>query len=186
MYYTKIIDDEDMNQSMFEYLRDFDYEFIFESDNLIETKYSNNLLGVSQFNKFVKIVEKFTREKTIEIFEDSHSYNPYKDFNRDMKILAKNLYVRSQKCFVMWGLRNKSGDSFSVHNHWPSTWSFSYYLNPPEGASGLYFPDNDEEVKIEHGLLILFKGDTLHGVKKSNYDGYRYCVSGNISPKFHA
>jgi hypothetical protein len=177
--HTKIINDDEMNNRMFEYLRDFDYDFLPKGHELGQGSYSNNLFGLPQFDELVKIVEKFAREKSMEIMENSHAY---KDFNRDTKIFTKRLYVRSQKCHLMWGVRNKSGESVVVHDHWPSTWSFTYYLYPPKEAAGLYFPDYDKEVKIEHGLLILFKGDTLHGVKESTYDGYRYCVAGNISP----
>jgi len=180
--HTKIINDDEMNNRMFEYLRDFDYDFVPKGNELGQAGYSNNLFGLPQFDELVKIVEKFAREKSMEILENSHAY---KDFNRDTKIFTKRLYVRSQKCHLMWGMRNGSGESIAVHDHWPSTWSFTYYLYPPKEAAGLYFPDYDKEVKLEHGLLILFKGDTLHGVKESTYDGYRYCIAGNISPSFN-
>ena len=179
--YTKIIDNDAMNNRMFEYLRDFDYDFVPEGNELGQAGYSNTLLGLPQFDEFIKIVEKFGREKSMDILEGSHAY---KDFHRGMKIFTRRLYVRSQRCHLMWGMRNESGDSFRVHDHWPSTWSFTYYLNPPKGAAGLYFPTEDIEVDLHHGLLILFKGDTLHGVKESTYDGYRYCIAGNISPTF--
>lgn len=170
-----------MNNRMFEYLHNTDYDDVPDGNELGQAGYSNNLLGVPEFDEFVKIVERFSKEKTVEIFERSHAY---KDFNRGMKIFTRRLYVRSQRCHIMWSMRNESGDSFRVHDHWPSTWSFTYYLNPPKGAAGLYFPDYDKEIKIEHGLLILFKGDVLHGVKESTYEGYRYCIAGNISPTF--
>jgi hypothetical protein len=179
--YTKIINNDEMNNRMFEYLRDFDYDFVPEDNRLGQAGYSNSLLGLPQFDEFVKIVEKFGREKSMDILEGSHAY---KDFNRGMKIFTRRLYVRSQRCHLMWGMKQSSDEAFAVHDHWPSTWSFTYYLNPPKGAAGLYFPEYDKEIPIEHGLLILFKGDVMHGVKKSTYEGYRYCIAGNISPTF--
>jgi len=179
--FTTIIDNDEMNNRMFEYLSDTNFDPVPKDNGLGKAAYSNNLLGVPAFDEFIKIVEQFGRKKTTEIFERSHAY---KDIIREHKIFAKKIYVRTQKCHLMWGMKQSSGEVFTTHDHWPAMWAFTYYLNPPKDAAGLYFPEHDKEIPIEHGLLILFKGDVLHGVRESTYEGYRYCIAGNISPTF--
>ena len=86
----------------------------------------------------------------------------------------------------MWGMRYKSGEQAISHDHWPSIWSFVYYLNAPDGAPGLFFSEMGPQGgirKLEPGLLIMFPGHTLHGVKPEKFDGYRYVVSANVSEK---
>ena len=86
----------------------------------------------------------------------------------------------------MWGMRYKSGEQAIMHDHWPSIWSFVYYLNAPEGAPGLFFKEMGAQGgrrKLEPGLLIMFPGHTLHGVKPEKFKGYRYVVSANVVDK---
>ena len=89
------------------------------------------------------------------------------------------------KIDTMWGMKYKSEETAVGHNHWPATWSCVYYLNAPEGASGLLFNevgDQGVERKIEEGLLIFFPGDLVHSVRPSKFKGYRYAVSANFYP----
>ena len=83
----------------------------------------------------------------------------------------------------LWGVKYKSGEMTTPHAHWPSLWSFVYYINAPKNAPGLFFPDMGEqggERKIEPGLLIFFEGHIKHAVRPAKFKGYRYVVSGNI------
>tara|TARA_Y100000004_G_scaffold158080_1_gene184187 strand:+ start:3719 stop:4276 length:558 start_codon:yes stop_codon:yes gene_type:complete len=83
----------------------------------------------------------------------------------------------------LWGVKYKSGEMTTPHAHWPSLWSFVYYINAPKNAPGLFFPDMGEqggERKIEPGLLIFFEGHIKHEVRPAKFKGYRYVVSGNI------
>lgn len=91
-------------------------------------------------------------------------------FNRKISPIIKD----------MWGMKYKSEEIAIPHDHYPALLSCAYYINPPEGAPGLYFPEADIERKIENGLLILFEGNVKHGVKPTKYEGYRYVVSANI------
>lgn len=80
----------------------------------------------------------------------------------------------------MWGVKYKSEEVAIPHDHYPSTWSCVYYINPPKNAPGLYFPEADTEIKLENGLLILFEGNVKHEVRPAKYKGYRYVVSANL------
>ena len=83
----------------------------------------------------------------------------------------------------LWGMKYKSEDVAITHDHWPSIWSFAYYINAPKGAPGLFFPemgDQGGERNIEPGLLVFFEAHIKHAVRPAKFKGYRYVVSGNI------
>ena len=101
---------------------------------------------------------------------------------------SKERYNRVIKPVIsdMWGMRYKSGEQAIMHDHWPSIWSFVYYLNAPEGAPGLFFSEMGPQGgfrKLESGLLIMFPGYVQHGVQPQEFKGYRYVVSANVSEK---
>ena len=102
-----------------------------------------------------------------------------------IRIITLQIYkqVTQYTCSDMWGAKYKSGEGAIIHHHWPSTWSFVYYLTAPKNAPGLFFPDSNEEIEIEPGLLLVFKGDVAHGVKPTEFEGYRYIVAGNYLVK---
>jgi len=86
----------------------------------------------------------------------------------------------------LWGMKYKSEEMAVPHDHWPSIWSFAYFVNAPKGAPGLFFPDMGEqggERKLEPGLLIFFEGYIKHSVRPTKFKGYRYVVSGNIKER---
>ena len=94
-------------------------------------------------------------------------------YNVDVSLSLRNI----------WGMKYKSEEIAVPHDHWPALWSFAYYVNAPEGASGLFFPemgDQGGERKLEKGLLIFFQGHIRHAVRQSKFKGYRYVVSGNL------
>lgn len=83
----------------------------------------------------------------------------------------------------MWGLKYSSEDFATEHTHYPSLWSGCFYLNVPENCPNIEFLCGDtvwREVPITNGLLIIFEGNTMHRVRKTKFDGYRYAVSFNI------
>jgi len=178
MYFTKIIDDDEMNNEMLDYIENSSFDKspngIFSGEVLLDDDKS------SQFAKLKKYIEKFCKEKTREVLE--YPDNGYKNFTKLEKLYVHQTHVRNMKCINLWVTRSVSGNYITPHHHWPHVWGFTYYLNPPRGASGLYFPNHEEEVKLQHGLLILFKGDELHETKPSTYEGYRYCIAGNLMP----
>jgi hypothetical protein len=89
--------------------------------------------------------------------------------------------------FSMWGLKYKSSEYALEHNHYPATWSSAYYLNPPEGCPAIEFQNKTGEwfeVPVQHGLLLIFEGNTTHRVSKKEFVGDRYVVSSNIMHDF--
>jgi len=79
----------------------------------------------------------------------------------------------------VWGMKYKSGEYAIEHDHWPATFSFAYYINPPENST-LSFPELNKELKNEHKMLVIFPGWILHKVEAKQFSGYRYVVSGNL------
>ena len=98
-------------------------------------------------------------------------------YNRTTKLVLDNI----------WGMKYKSEETTITHDHWPSLWSFVYYVNEPKDAPGLFFPemgDQGGERKIEKGLLVFFEGHVKHAVRPKKHKGYRYVVSGNMKEKY--
>lgn len=103
---------------------------------------------------------------------------------KDLSIQASEIkYKTNIKPFItaMWGIKYKSLDYAILHDHFPATWSCVYYINPPKNSPGLYFPEENKEIDIHHGKLIMFEGNVLHEVKKQEFEGFRYVVSANIN-----
>ena len=93
--------------------------------------------------------------------------------------LKVNLFLNE-----LWGMKYKSEEVALQHDHWPAVWSFVYYLNAPEDAPGLFFPEAEEqgvERKLEEGLLVMFEGNVKHAVRPAKFEGYRYVGSGNLN-----
>ena len=82
--------------------------------------------------------------------------------------------------YEMWGAVYKSEEYAISHDHWPAIWSCVYYLDPPINAPCLSFPNIDEDVTPEDGLLVMFPGWVKHEVKSKKFDGLRYVVSANL------
>jgi hypothetical protein len=106
------------------------------------------------------------------------------DIVKNLSIQASEIkYNRKIVPFItcIWGAKYKSLDYAISHDHFPATWSCVYYINPPKNAPGLYFPEENKEIEIYHGKLIMFEGNVLHEVKKQEFDGFRYVVAANIN-----
>ena len=80
----------------------------------------------------------------------------------------------------MWGIKYNSEEIASPHDHYPSTWSCAYYINPPKESPGLFFTEAETEIKLENGLLVLFEGNLKHEVRPAKFEGNRYVVSANL------
>lgn len=85
-------------------------------------------------------------------------------------------------CSDMWGMKYVSNNMAITHDHFPATWSISYYLNPPKDCPGLTFTEYKKEVNVEDGLLIIFPGNIKHHVESKKFKGARYVVSANYNP----
>lgn len=87
----------------------------------------------------------------------------------------------------MWGMVYKKNDYTAIHDHWPSIWSGSYYLDIPTDYAGtLFFPELEHNIEPKTGQLVIFNGSTLHGVKTIQSNGERSVVSFNYSMTFES
>ena len=77
-----------------------------------------------------------------------------------------------------WGMMYDEGGGTVLHNHFPYSISFGYYISAPEGSSPLVI--EDQEIQVTEGRLILFGGHQSHEVPESKVPG-RCMIAGNIS-----
>ena len=84
----------------------------------------------------------------------------------------------------MHGVRTTQGKILEAHGHFPAFLSYVYYPEVPEGAPPLVFPDCDKGIEIKSGdLMLFFNLDMIHIVPKTDFEGYRYTIAGEI---YHA
>ena len=76
-----------------------------------------------------------------------------------------------------WGMNYDPGGGAILHNHWPYSISFGYYLRTPEGSSPLVIEGNP--IQVTEGRLILFSGHQSHEVPDSEVSG-RCMIAGNV------
>lgn len=115
---------------------------------------------------------------------DKDGFKELVDIVKNLSVLASEIKYKTKiNPFVkyMWGVRYKSFNHTLPHDHFPATWACAYYINPPKNSPGLYFPEDNVEIEIQHGKLIMFEGNVLHEVKKKQFEGLRYVVSANIN-----
>jgi len=160
-YYYRICDEipDDVNQNIVDYI-DLVGDIQYHKTNV---KAQMTEWDVFHDENFVKIGEnalKFSRDISKQIW--SVQINP----------LLTNI----------WGMKYKSNEYAIPHDHFPSLFSFAYYINPPENST-LSFPELNRELKNENKMLVIFPGHMLHEVKPKEFTGHRYVVSGNIENK---
>ncbi len=83
------------------------------------------------------------------------------------------------KCVELWGVLYKEGDYITEHNHSPSLYSFSYYVNAPKGSSPLVFVTSGRKIKPEAGKVVIFESRLKHKVLPNKVNG-RCIISGNF------
>jgi len=86
-------------------------------------------------------------------------------------------------CTDAWGVIYKTGDNTNPHAHWPSLWSFIYYVDACPKCAPLIFPGAGRNIKPNTGLIIIFPGTVSHYVPKQECEHNRVVISGNISIK---
>ena len=77
-----------------------------------------------------------------------------------------------------WGMMYDVGGGTVLHNHFPYSLSFGYYLCTPEGSSPLVV--EEKEIQVTEGRLIIFGGHQSHEVPDSEVSG-RCMIAGNIA-----
>lgn len=170
--FTKTFDIEALNTRMVNRIDELGDQMNYTTNVRAHTTHST--LKYPEFVEFSKIVEEYAIECSIQMTND------YENHLTRLDSVWKSLYIDTQVCGVMWGSKYASGEVAVPHDHWPATWAWVYYIDPPETAPGLYFPTLDYEQEIEHGMLIMFSGNLMHEVRSQEFDGYRYVVAGSV------
>ena len=89
----------------------------------------------------------------------------------------------------MWGAIYKKGDWTKSHQHWPYTWSFTYYVKVSDKTSPLVFKNavhpkrpTPEIMPIQPkvGDLLIWPSIVLHEVPKQEVVEERIMVAGNL------
>ena len=86
--------------------------------------------------------------------------------------------TRRFKLADYWGMMYDEGGGTVLHNHFPYSLSFGYYLCAPEGSSPLVI--EEKEIQVSEGRLIVFGGHQSHEVPDSEVSG-RCMIAGNIA-----
>lgn len=171
--FIKMIDDEYMSMSMVNRIDTIGDQTNHTTN--VKADCTLSLLKYPEFQRLQTIVEDFCKESSEEIQLEWWGHH-----SRNERPVWNESYIQSQYCNAMWGTRSVSGEITTPHDHWPTTWSFCYYIDPPEGCSNLYFPTLDYELEIEHGKLVIFRSHLIHETVSLPFKGHRYCVAGTV------
>jgi hypothetical protein len=173
--FVKMIDDEDMNTRIVNRVCDIGDEAGRTSNIKADCTSGQLHWEYPEFTKLAEIIEEFCIESSLEMNMDNKNHR-----HRVSMPLWNNLYIQSQKVISMWGIRSISEEVTTPHDHWPCTWAFGYYIDPPEGCSNLVFPTLGKEIQIENGKLVIFRGHLIHEVISKEFDGDRFCIAGTV------
>tara|TARA_B100001250_G_scaffold171142_1_gene147406 strand:+ start:179 stop:730 length:552 start_codon:yes stop_codon:yes gene_type:complete len=78
-----------------------------------------------------------------------------------------------------WLACYREGEFAVSHAHYPTAYSFVYFVRCPKGSSPLIFTTSGKRIKAENGKVVIFPGNLLHHVPKNKCDG-RIVLAGNI------
>ena len=153
---------------------------------------SNNVLEILNNNltKIIKLVGDTQNQKTNVKADmtDWFMQRKYQIFNFVGDIAIKfaqeaSPYEVQFELYDIWGAVYKRGDFTKNHDHWPHTWSFSYYVKS-DGTTPIIFPDSPYSLYPKTNDIVLFPGILRHGVPIHESDEERIIVSGNIDIKY--
>ncbi len=124
-----------------------------------------------------------------------------KNINKAINDMAWDLNSQEVKLSNMWAIINKKGAMNQKHHHSNSDLSAAYYVTATEGCGDIIFYDprpgkvykyplsnipnllnsNNNGVKPESGMLVLFPSYLEHSVNPNTSDNDRIVISFNIS-----
>ena len=95
------------------------------------------------------------------------------------KEISKTYYKVDCEFYIynMWGILYNSGSMAQRHNHYPSLWSCSVYLDIDKFGSPLVF-ENYNTLNLKKGDIVVFPGFLNHEVNPTL--GKRIVISANI------
>ena len=102
--------------------------------------------------------------------------------------IIQSIQVKDQKgtldkffTFDCWGAIYNESDFTKPHTHGPALWSWVYYIQVPNNAPPLVFPQAKFKVYPKPDEIILFPGHVTHEVPKAvAMTGERIVLAGNI------
>jgi len=117
------------------------------------------------------VVTNLVVEKHTDFYTYPKCFLDLKDWVLDISNYNEN------SVYQLWAAVYNYGDFAHKHTHNPSTLSFVYYVEAPEGSSPLVF--DDFEVLPQNGLCVIFGGNVSHHVPKNKCNG-RKVIAGNF------
>jgi len=102
--------------------------------------------------------------------------------------IVKSLQVKDQKgtldkffTFDCWGAIYNESDFTKPHTHGPALWSWVYYIQVPNNAPPLYFPQAKLRVHPKPDEIVIFPGHVIHEVPHAiGMSDERIVLAGNI------
>ena len=118
-----------------------------------------------------------------------HQANSYVNQVADAAIdIVKSLQVKDQKgtldkffTYDCWGAVYSENDYTLPHTHGPALWSWVYYIEVPNNAPPLYFPQAKLRVHPRPDEIVIFPGHVIHEVPPAvGMSDERIVLAGNI------
>ena len=78
-----------------------------------------------------------------------------------------------------WFAKYSKGDHAISHHHFPTQYSFVYYINTPPGSAPLVLTTSNTEIPVEEGKVVILPCGTRHHVDKCDVDD-RLVLAGNF------
>ena len=78
-----------------------------------------------------------------------------------------------------WFAKYSKGDHAISHHHFPTQYSFVYYINTPPGSAPLVLTTSNTEIPVEEGQVVILPCGTRHHVDKCDVDD-RLVLAGNF------
>jgi hypothetical protein len=127
-------------------------------------------------------LHKYDREE-IKTNQDFLNQSDAQPFIQSIKQAAKQFLNGPGRPFVtgIWLNEMTTGQYHYKHKHLGCYYAGCYYVEVPDGASGLEFYDEvDQIVDPTAGDLLLWRGTIAHGVPASTFSGIRRSIAFNI------
>ena len=119
--------------------------------------------------------------------EENLKFQPFCNLVRNVcTFLTEEYYKASNEMLVtnMWAMMYEESDYTMPHNHMPSLYASSYYVDVEDGSAPIIFnKDTPNELTIlpRNGMLLIWSGNLNHMVPPTKTK--RMVISMNIHPK---
>ena len=80
-----------------------------------------------------------------------------------------------------WTAVYSKGDYSQAHDHYPSYWSFVYFLKTKWYHPALHFVDSGKKVRPKNGRYVVFPAYLKHKVAPHLFNNKRIVLAGNLT-----